>query len=174
MRALFNLVLAQQSGPAWEDVLGWSTNSFQEGGTAANKSSNPEGKALDAVRTDRFSLQQGLRETEEAVLFPTVYPRHCPNKPIQRTPRHGHRQRLSEADLNPSRSRAWCSDPTMFEALLWGLLDMFHLVLMATGRVGASHQDSHFRRNCSGKLDQLPESPSKSQEGLAHKCELSV
>ena len=71
-------------------------------------------------------------------------------------PRHGHRQRLSEADLNPSRSRAWCSDPTMFEALLWGLLDMFHLVLMAMGRVGASHQDSHFRRNCSGKLDQLP------------------
>lgn len=62
----------------------------------------------------------------------------------------------------------------MFEALLWGLLDMFHLVLMATGRVGTSHQDSHFRRNCSGKLDQLPESPSKSQEGLAHKRELSV
>lgn len=61
MGALFNPVLAQQSGPAWEDVLvpGQQTASRKEE-IAVNKSSNPEGKALDAVRTDRFSLNKGF------------------------------------------------------------------------------------------------------------------
>lgn len=171
MGALFNPVLAQQSGPAWEDVLVWSTNGFQEGEIAVNKSSNPEGKPLDAVRTDRFSLQQGLRETVEAILFPIVIVPINQFRGRPGTSTGSDCLRLTSILHAPG---AWCSDPTMFEGLLWGLLDMFHLVLMATGRGGASHQDSHFRRNCSGKLYQLPEPPSKSQVGLAHKPELSV
>ena len=127
--ALFNPVLTQQSGPGWEDVLGWSTDGFQEGGTAANKSSNPKGKALHAVRTDRFSLQPGLRVTEGPVLSPILYPRHCPNKFIQRMLRHGHSDSLRLTSILYAPG-AWCSDPTMFEALFWGFLDMFHLVLM--------------------------------------------
>lgn len=96
------------------------------------QSSNPEGKALDAMRTDRFSLQQGLRETIEAILFPIVI---VPINLFRGRPGTGTGSdclRLSSILHAPG---AWCSDPTMFEALLWGLLDMFHLVFMATEEV---------------------------------------
>lgn len=95
-----------------------------------NKSSNPEGKPLDAVRTDRFSLQQGLRETVEAILFPIVIVPINQFRGRPGTSTGSDCLRLTSILHAPG---AWCSDPTMFEGLLWGLLDMFHLVLMATG-----------------------------------------
>ena len=108
MGALFNPVLAQQSGPAWEDVLVWSTNGFQEGEIAVNKSSNPEGKPLDAVRTDRFSLQQGLRETVEAILFPIVIVPINQFRGRPGTSTGSDCLRLTSILHAPG---AWCSDP---------------------------------------------------------------